>query len=753
VFIAGEPTRPDCWTGRVALLVLGLLLAPPVHGQSAASAYANWEAFTSMGRIAAVCATPSGVWCGTAGGVLRYDPRLRSYQRLTRLDGLAGNRVLSAAVDATGDIWFGTDGAGVSRFLAGSGYFAPPVLAFAGHRVAALAPHGPRLYAATESGVSSLLVEAGRVQETYRQFGSLTRGAEVLAVAVHDGDLWVGTAEGLARASLAAPNLQDPDAWDTTRSLRPGYAFAVAGSTLYCGSGQGVYRWDSANERWAFTGLTGKVSAMGAMSGDVVAVDGRGQLRTRDAAGHWQVTRHSARGELLSLSAAGNSLWIGSTDGLAALGASPPPALSDPPDDHFFDLAVGPDGDLWVASVPDDRTTDPRGVYRFDGSSWEVFDRYSGLPSDHAVAVEVDDDGQAWVGTWAHGLAIRSPAGGWSHLNASNSVLRGITAPRDPNFVVVGSLARDREGRMWMTNVQAGVAVMEKHPGGGSYMFDLATLGLPPGADMGPVAIGDDGLKFVGTPTRGLVVLDDGGTPFEGGDEWSVGITTASESRLSSDNITALLASSGVLWVGTDNGLHRVPYTYDGAGRFTVERWREYRLEHGLPSTDVTSLARDAQGQVWVGTHGGLVQIRATGLLVHAFTVRNSGLIADRVESVLYDASRGYLWVGTYEGLSRLRLEAPAEGDGTTVRVYPNPFVRGRGGAVTFHGLPLGTDLRIYAVDGSPVRLLTSSPGGAALTWDGTNEAGVPVASGVYYYTSAGEDPQLSGKVAVVAGD
>jgi len=681
-------------------------------------------------------------------------PHGRAYERLTRLDGLAGNRVLSAAVDADGDVWFGTDGDGVSRYIAGGGYFARPVEAFIGHRVTGLAPHGERLYAVTESGVSALLVEAGRVQETYRQFGSLTRNAEVLAVAVHDGHLWIGTAEGQARASLASANLQDPDAWDTTGGLRPVSAFVAAAGTLYCASGQGVYGWDPAAERWRSTGMVGKVGALGVVSGQVVAVDGRGDLRRRDSGGVWRRVALSIRGELLSLSAAGDSLWIGTTHGLAAAGIPPPPILSDPPDNHFYDLAAGPDGDLWVASVRDDRATDPHGVYRFDGSSWEMYDRYSGLPSNYAVAVEVDGDGQVWAGTWGYGLAIRSPAGAWSWLNQSNSVLRGITAPRDPAFVVVGSLARDREGHMWMTNVQAGVAVMEKHPGGASQMYDLATLGLPPGTEMGPVAAGDDGLKFVGTPQRGLVVLDDGGTPFEGGDEWVVGITTASEPRLSSDNVTALLASGGVLWIGTDNGLHRVPYTYDrAAGRFAARSWREYRLEHDLPSTDVTSLARDRQGQVWVGTRGGLAQIRATGQLVHAFTARNSGLIADRVESVLYDGDRGYLWVSTYEGLSRLRLNAPADGDGSRVHVYPNPFVLSRTGGLTFSGLPLGAGLSIHAADGSLVRLLPPAAGSASLIWDGTNEAGRPVASGIYYYITAGEGPRLRGKLAVVAGD
>ena len=71
----------------------------------------------------------------------------------------------------------------------------------------------------------------------------------------------------------------------------------------------------------------------------------------------------------------------------------------------------------------------------------------------------------------------------------------------------------------------------------------------------------------------------------------------------------------------------------------------------------------------------------------------------------------------------------------------PNPFnpttsirfdVPPEGGVVT---------LRIYAVNGQLVRTLANgaqAPGRNTVTWEGLNDAGVPVATGVYFYRLAG---------------
>ncbi|MBL0058093.1 MAG: carbohydrate binding domain-containing protein [Elusimicrobia bacterium] len=67
-----------------------------------------------------------------------------------------------------------------------------------------------------------------------------------------------------------------------------------------------------------------------------------------------------------------------------------------------------------------------------------------------------------------------------------------------------------------------------------------------------------------------------------------------------------------------------------------------------------------------------------------------------------------------------------------TARAYPSPFQSGRGAdGITFDRIPAETTVRIYTLDGHPVKTLISTTGGAVL-WDLTNDEGNPVASGVY---------------------
>ncbi len=65
-------------------------------------------------------------------------------------------------------------------------------------------------------------------------------------------------------------------------------------------------------------------------------------------------------------------------------------------------------------------------------------------------------------------------------------------------------------------------------------------------------------------------------------------------------------------------------------------------------------------------------------------------------------------------------------------RAYPVPFRPGLGAdGITFDRLPEDTPIQIFTIDGRPVKQLTTKSTGDVL-WDLTNDAGNPVASGVY---------------------
>jgi hypothetical protein len=82
------------------------------------------------------------------------------------------------------------------------------------------------------------------------------------------------------------------------------------------------------------------------------------------------------------------------------------------------------------------------------------------------------------------------------------------------------------------------------------------------------------------------------------------------------------------------------------------------------------------------------------------------------------------------EGASGL-LSAPGGSVGG-VRVFPNPFRLTRDPVVHITDVPVGTQVRLYTLAGERVRDLPPADDDGVTRWDGRNESGQSVASGVY---------------------
>lgn len=84
-----------------------------------------------------------------------------------------------------------------------------------------------------------------------------------------------------------------------------------------------------------------------------------------------------------------------------------------------------------------------------------------------------------------------------------------------------------------------------------------------------------------------------------------------------------------------------------------------------------------------------------------------------------------------------------------SVTVFPNPLRPALGHSVmTFSQLPAEARIRIYTLVGEKVKDLTANASGMA-SWDGTNQSGAKVASGVYFVLAQGVGQDRTFKVAI----
>ena len=740
-------------------LALALASCPAAPG-SAQDGKGGWAAFTSMREVNQLHIDPSGdVWSATNGGALHFDIDTQEYRRFTRVDGLAGNSLLAVTGDDRGHIWFGSDRQGLSRFRPEADSFDPPFLEFRDLRINALLAVGDRLYVGTEEGVSLFLIDKQEVKETYRDLGSLERDSEVIGLGILDGLLVAGTPFGAALADLGQPNLQDPDSWRELIGTRGLVDLLNFEGNLFLAGEFGVYSYRSGDNRITSDLVDKPATSLGVLEGRVVAALEEGTIVGRESVGTWERVPGKSISGVSDMSDNAAILWVATGQGLRVVGGNPPPPSKEPAENHFFDMERFDNGDLWVASVPDDHQQS-FGVYQLDDSGWTVHNLRSGLPTNNLVTVEEDADGRVWVGSWGGGVAIRDQDS-WAVINHENSPLIGIGWLG--SFVVISDIARDENGNMWVVNVQGGVVVLDGYPVQNDLLIPQDWLGFDPDTDTGKIRfrLDGDGLKWITSRTQGIAVFDDGGTPFDSSDDRTASINSGNEPRLSSDRITdLLLAADGTVWVGTNNGLDSFRGTFSGeTGTFSIAEgdWRTYSILDGLPTNEINALAADAAGNIWVGTEEGLARINSRGEWEFTFTASNSKLIDNRVKSLLFDEVEDELWIGTFHGLSRLTLGASAPGERSEegLTIYPNPFdpFNEERDPLTVSGLPLGTSLRIYHPSGQLVSHLPGEPGRGTISWTGVNEAGFVVGSGVYLVVAEDAEGNLRrGKLAVING-
>jgi len=89
--------------------------------------------------------------------------------------------------------------------------------------------------------------------------------------------------------------------------------------------------------------------------------------------------------------------------------------------------------------------------------------------------------------------------------------------------------------------------------------------------------------------------------------------------------------------------------------------------------------------------------------------------------------------------------------DLSAVNVFPVPFRRQAGHtAITFAGIGQGTRIRVYSVSGELIREIDAPADVGLVDWDVTTNRGVPVASGVYFYTIESGSNMMKGKLIIL---
>ncbi len=525
--------------------------------------------------IAAAKRSPGPLWIGTAeSGLNRFDPLTRKsewFRRdMTKGKALLSDAILCLALSKDGKLWIGTDH-GLNFIDPANEHIQVATGALEGERISCIAVFpDDQVWIGSEKG---RLFRKNTRKSTFEAIWET--GAPITSLALNQGEIWIGTDGGglfhFAEGNGVNPQLSKLEKRDITSLC------SDLNGDLWVGTTQGLARLDrDSGDFVTFSHdhsdpdslVDNHVTKIFQDQSEMLWITTRGGGASRFGLDHYWFPHIRKAGHerrtlphpsVLSLSSnkSGDSIWIGTEKGIARWnpGAG---TLEQPVEDEVvqnsYVISILEDSlnRLWLGTKGNGlilREVDGS-IIHFQHTAGQT----GGLPHNLVSKVFEDSKGQIWIGTAGGGICkFRSDTGIFE------------TAESEPAFVC--DIGEDSGGAIWVAG-REGVFV---------HTPDSATVRsyrdvFPDGNDLpnhSAVTILPDknGIIWLGTAEYGLTRIDS-----VNGEIISY---RTSNSDLPDDEIRALAKDgSGRLWISTGTGITR----------FNVSRgeFRSFLPEDGL---------------------------------------------------------------------------------------------------------------------------------------------------------------------------
>ena len=203
------------------------------------------------------------------------------------------------------------------------------------------------------------------------------------------------------------------------------------------------------------------------------------------------------------------------------------------------------------------------------------------------------------------------------------------------------------------------------------------------------------------------------------------------------------------MWIGTNIGpllLYKKDITSDTPIFTQVKVPRNDGTNYAdylLSGVDISCIAIDGSNKKWFGTNGNGIYVISNDCLtqIYHFTTNNSNLLSNNIEAIAINEQTGEVFAGTDKGLCSYMSDASSPNNEMTkdnVWAYPNPVKPDYTGLITITGLSFDADIKIVTTNGILVNQGRSN--GGTYTWNGKDQKGKKVASGIYMVETATSD-------------
>jgi len=612
-------------------------------------------------------------------------------------------------------------------------------------------------------GIVLLNIERGEITDTYYLGQEGTR-INIFDIEIFNNKYFATTDKGIYTASFSNPNLSNYENWSKELSVpRPNDTFNIV--TKYCNklyfnaqhhkfNTDTIYIYDGTSWNYFDPAYSGTRGSIRALYGCIV-ISNSGDVDIFDSTG----TRINHIYTYVPVSTQPNDaiidrdgiIWI--ADKYSGMVKNPFPWLfykikfEGPATSSVFSMHSN-GNKIWVAPGSYDESWAPlyssADLYAFENEKWtayttdnRIFDTIFDIVN---VCSDKNNTDHCYASSWNYGVLEFDKGLLTKWYNRDNSTLQpynGTTVYR------VAGITTDDNNNLWVSNSKTHDALSVKTPAGKWWSYNIGTV-----AELGNIIIDDYDQKWIINRTDGIIVFNDNQTLSNTSDD---DFKTLSNSEglggLPSKNVWCLAKDlEGQIWVGTDAGIA----VFSSPGNvFSNRNFDAFRIlvemdgffQYLLEFETVTAIAVDGANKKWIGTQNAgvfLVSADGTKQLQH-FTTENSPLLSNNINSIAINQETGEVFFGSPYGIVSYKGDATAGKDkNENVYAYPNPVREGYEGYIAVKGLVTDADIRITDISGTLI-FQTKAQGGQAV-WNGKNFKGEKARTGVYLVFVTNED-------------
>ncbi len=565
---------------------------PFIMGTGGISYFINYNSDDGLALDAVNCSMKDkegNLWFGTqGGGASRYDGK--SFTTFTTTQKLVSSTVSCLFQDKAGNIWFGTQNGGASKYDGKSFCSFTPAEGLASLNVRDITEDkAGNLWFSTRLGASKY---DGKSFITFSTKQGLPNNVVNSIVQDKAGNIWFCTTGGVSKYDGKSFTN-----YTSQQGLVSNNVNCIAedkNGFLWFGTNRGISKYDG-------KGFTSFTTDQGLVNNQVwtIFADDEGNL--------WFGTYGG-----LSKYAGNNSFTNYTTaQGLA--------------DNDIRSISEDRDGNLWFGTYAG-------GVCKFAGNSFTSFTTTQGLPGILVFYINQDKAGNYWFCT----TDGASKYDGQSFTNFT--IAQGLA----DNYVQW--MIQDKSGNLWF-GTQGGVSKYD----GKAFTNYSTDQGLA-GNSVNGIEEDKDGNFWIAT-SGGLSKFN--GRSFTN--------YTKAQGLINSAANTIYKDEEGMIWVGTDGGVSR----FDG------KTFINFTTAQGLANDQVNNIFEDKDKNIWIGTQGGISRLSAKekgklkiygnaqngvpAIKFDNFTTEQ-GLADDMVYAITQD-KKGNMFIGTNLGFTVIPAE------------------------------------------------------------------------------------------------